>query len=223
MGRRKPSEEAYDTRVAGVVSVNPGVILGKGGDSKAMIATTGRVPVRVDATKQGNCPVRLRLQPCVMPSGHEFGPNAIRIVEQLAEFDPVIALHAGIGRPPRRIFVHEVVNDLNKLGLQIERVERDSEFVGDAASILGIAGSAAALFMIETVTLLGTTDADRRLLAMAHENANHVVPLLGEQMGCDAGIDSATHGQHNTRHTASLRLPSGSGKIRSRRRDSRVV
>jgi len=46
-----PSEEAYDTRVAGVVSAAPGVLLGKGGDSQAMIATTGRVRVRVDATK----------------------------------------------------------------------------------------------------------------------------------------------------------------------------
>jgi len=45
------SREAYDTRVAGVVSANPGVILGQGADSKAMIATTGRVRVRVDAAK----------------------------------------------------------------------------------------------------------------------------------------------------------------------------
>jgi hypothetical protein len=34
------------TKVAGVVSANPGVLLGKGGDSQAMIATTGRVRVR---------------------------------------------------------------------------------------------------------------------------------------------------------------------------------
>jgi hypothetical protein len=51
-----PSEEAYDTRVAGVVSAQPGVLLGKGGDAKAMIATTGRVRVHVDATKH---PVRI--------------------------------------------------------------------------------------------------------------------------------------------------------------------
>jgi len=51
-----PSEEAYDTRVAGVVSAKPGVILGQGADSKAMIATTGRVRVHVDATKH---PVRI--------------------------------------------------------------------------------------------------------------------------------------------------------------------
>lgn len=46
-----PSERAYDTRVAGVVSSKPGLILGEASDSKAMIATTGRVKVRVDATR----------------------------------------------------------------------------------------------------------------------------------------------------------------------------
>jgi hypothetical protein len=45
-----PSFEAYDTMVAGVVSRQPGLILGVEGASKAKIATTGRVKVRVDAT-----------------------------------------------------------------------------------------------------------------------------------------------------------------------------
>jgi hypothetical protein len=46
-----PSSEAYDTTVAGVVSSQPGLILGRAGTSKAKIATSGRVRVRVDATK----------------------------------------------------------------------------------------------------------------------------------------------------------------------------
>ena len=45
------SVSAYDTRVAGVVSAQPGVILGVAGENKAMIATTGRVKVKVDATR----------------------------------------------------------------------------------------------------------------------------------------------------------------------------
>ena len=44
-----PSNSAYDTRVAGVVSAAPGLLLGVEGSSKAKIATTGRVRVRVDA------------------------------------------------------------------------------------------------------------------------------------------------------------------------------
>jgi hypothetical protein len=47
-----PSLHPYDTAVAGVVSDQPGIILGKGDASKAKIATTGRVKVRVDATRQ---------------------------------------------------------------------------------------------------------------------------------------------------------------------------
>jgi hypothetical protein len=44
-----PSAKAYDTAVAGVVSDQPGVLLGVAGDNKAKIATTGRVKVHVDA------------------------------------------------------------------------------------------------------------------------------------------------------------------------------
>ncbi len=47
----KASMRAYDTGVAGVVSPSPGLLLGVAGPSKARIATTGRVKVRVDATK----------------------------------------------------------------------------------------------------------------------------------------------------------------------------
>jgi hypothetical protein len=44
-----PSSRQYDTAVAGVVSEQPGIILGIEGDAKEQIATTGRVKVRVDA------------------------------------------------------------------------------------------------------------------------------------------------------------------------------
>jgi hypothetical protein len=46
-----PSSRAYDTSVAGVVSPQPGILLGVEADNKAAVATTGRVKVRVDATR----------------------------------------------------------------------------------------------------------------------------------------------------------------------------
>jgi hypothetical protein len=46
-----PSAKSYDTAVAGVVSDEPGMLLGVAGPNKAKIATTGRVKVRVDARK----------------------------------------------------------------------------------------------------------------------------------------------------------------------------
>ena len=45
-----PSNTSYDTRIAGVVSESPGIVLGEAGDDKVKVATTGRVKVRVDAT-----------------------------------------------------------------------------------------------------------------------------------------------------------------------------
>ena len=45
------STRAYDTSVAGVVSAQPGLILGQRGAGKESIATTGRVKVHVDARR----------------------------------------------------------------------------------------------------------------------------------------------------------------------------
>jgi hypothetical protein len=45
------STTAYDTRVAGVVSEHPGLALGEEGKDKVLVATTGRVKIKVDATK----------------------------------------------------------------------------------------------------------------------------------------------------------------------------
>ncbi|HEV7745303.1 MAG TPA: hypothetical protein VGO56_09945 [Pyrinomonadaceae bacterium] len=44
------SSQAYDTRVAGVISAQPGITLGEKGDTKVLVATTGRVKVKVDAS-----------------------------------------------------------------------------------------------------------------------------------------------------------------------------
>ena len=43
------ASKAYDTRVAGAVSKQPGLILGEAGENKAMVAQSGRVRVKVDA------------------------------------------------------------------------------------------------------------------------------------------------------------------------------
>jgi len=50
------STKSYDTTVAGVVSAQPGITLGVPDANKEQIATTGRVKVRVDATR---APIRI--------------------------------------------------------------------------------------------------------------------------------------------------------------------
>src|SRR5204862_5687314 len=44
------SSVSYDTRVAGVVSEQPGIALGEKSETKVHVATTGRVKVKVDAS-----------------------------------------------------------------------------------------------------------------------------------------------------------------------------
>lgn len=50
------SNTSYDTRVAGVISEQPGITLGEKSDNKVLVATTGRVKVKVDAT---NGPIQI--------------------------------------------------------------------------------------------------------------------------------------------------------------------
>jgi hypothetical protein len=50
------SNSSYDTRVAGVISEQPGIVLGEKSDNKVLVATTGRVRVKVDAT---NAPIQI--------------------------------------------------------------------------------------------------------------------------------------------------------------------
>lgn len=47
----EPSSKAYDTRVAGVISAQPGITLGEAGANRVLVATTGRVKLMVDASK----------------------------------------------------------------------------------------------------------------------------------------------------------------------------
>jgi hypothetical protein len=44
------STQAYDSRVAGVISVQPGIALGEQGEGRVLVATTGRVKIKVDAS-----------------------------------------------------------------------------------------------------------------------------------------------------------------------------
>jgi hypothetical protein len=63
----RASSRSYDTHVAGVVSDQPGIILGEAGDDKLKVATTGRVKVHVDAT---NTPIRIG---DLLVTGNKFG------------------------------------------------------------------------------------------------------------------------------------------------------
>ena len=50
------STQSYDSRVAGVISLQPGIALGEHGEGRVLVATTGRVKVKVDAS---NGPIKI--------------------------------------------------------------------------------------------------------------------------------------------------------------------
>ena len=83
-----PSRRAYDTRVAGVISPQPGLILGEPGEGKVLVATTGRVKIKVDATRHpikigdllvtSNIPgFAMKSMPIKIKGGHIHRPGTI--------------------------------------------------------------------------------------------------------------------------------------------------
>jgi hypothetical protein len=98
----RPSGEAYDTRVAGVVSAQPGIALGEEGPSRELIATTGRVRTRVVATRPiriGDLLVTSHVRGAAMPSEafsvggrtiHQPGTIIGKALEPLASGEGVI-------------------------------------------------------------------------------------------------------------------------------------
>jgi hypothetical protein len=48
--------QSYDSRVAGVISLQPGIALGEQAEGRVLVATTGRVKVKVDAS---NSPIKI--------------------------------------------------------------------------------------------------------------------------------------------------------------------
>jgi hypothetical protein len=71
---------AYDTRVAGAVSQQPGLVLGERGDSKEMVAQSGRVRVKVDA---GYGAIRLGdLLVTSATAGHAMRSRPLRVGRQ---------------------------------------------------------------------------------------------------------------------------------------------
>ncbi len=92
------STQAYDSKVAGVVSYQPGLLLGEGGEGRYMIAHTGRVKVKADASygaiKKGDLLVTSPVEGMAMKSqpkiidGEEFHrPGTIlgKALESLSE------------------------------------------------------------------------------------------------------------------------------------------
>ncbi len=83
----------------------------------------------------------------IVTRGDGVGIDLLGEFPQLAELEPVVAHHAGIGRAAGQVFVGEVVLDPAKRVLKVEGVKRNIEQVGHAAGVGRVGRAAAALLV----------------------------------------------------------------------------
>ena len=107
-----------------------------------------------------------------MAGRHEVGPDLLAVGPELAELEPDVAHHARVGRSARQVLVGEVILDPAEVALEIERVERDVEPVGDLLGVGGIGDAAAGFGPPLRVHGIGTG---------AHEEADDLVALRLQQ------------------------------------------
>ena len=83
-----------------------------------------------------------------MAGRYKRGSDAVGIVEELAELDPVIADDARIGRSRRRVLANEIVDDLPELGVEVQCIKWNVEPIGHATGVLSVCRRAAALLVV---------------------------------------------------------------------------
>ena len=107
----------------------------------------------------------------VVAGGDEVGFELQAVCPQPAELERAVADDTGIGRASREVFVGEIVDDPGELALEVERVKRDVQLVGDAAGVGSVRRAAATLLVIGPAVVDAVN-------ARAHEQSDDVVTLL---------------------------------------------
>ena len=128
----------------------------------------------------------------VVPGG-QLGAQGARALEQEAELHVPVAGHAGDGRLPLQVALHEGVHHpLAEEVLHVGHVERDVERLGHPPGVVDVVGAAAA-------AALGL----RFVGPHPQGDPDDLVPLLLEERGGCRGIHSTTHGDDDA-HAALL-------------------
>ena len=155
----------------------------------------------------------------VMAGGDVVGVDRVGVFVELAELQPVVAAHAGVGRSALVVLIDEVVDDFAEVFFEVKHVKGDVEHGGDVTRIGGVVDRAAAFFVrfglfgrvagaVEHV-VVALSGFFFVVGAEAHEAADHLVAALLEQRGGDGAIDAAGHGDDHfcgpiVRHSPAL-------------------
>ena len=115
---------------------------------------------------------RRSLDAGVVTGRHEIGVEALRPVQQGAEFEVAVAVHARDRCAPGRILADKVRDDLVlELTLEIDDVMGDANDGGGPTRVVKV---------VERTTATETAHA-LALVVELHRQADHLVALLGEQ------------------------------------------
>ena len=133
----------------------------------------------------------------VMAGGDVFGAARDGVVEEGLELDLGVAQHVRVGGASGLVFGEEIAEHAFLVfGGEVDRLDLDAEHVGHRQHVEKVLPRGALLGVVVVVPVL-------------HEDAEHVVALLLQQVGGDGGIDAARHADDDLRAHAWLTKSSG--------------
>ena len=105
------------------------------------------VLIQIEAPKQARLILTDILRLGIVAAGYCVGSDRLGELPQLPKLQPDIAHHTRIRCPASQILVGEIVLDLAKRILKVQRVKRDIEGIGHPSGIGGVPGTAAPLMV----------------------------------------------------------------------------
>ena len=111
-----------------------------------------------------------------MAGGDRVGVEPARAIQERRELQVAVAVHAGDGRPPRRVLADEIRQDaLLELALEVDDVVRNAERARHAPRVVQVVDRAAA----------PEAEVSLPLVVQLHREADDLVPLRRELCGGD--------------------------------------
>ena len=117
------------------------------------------------------------------------------MVEEGLELDLGIAQHVGVGRAAGLVLAQELGEDpVLVVGREVDVLDLDAEHVGHAGGVDEVDVGRAVLAVVVVFPVL-------------HEDADHLVALLLEQVRGDRGVHAAAQTDDNARATVERLMP----------------
>ena len=156
--------------------------------------------VAVSTCKQMVRPCLIGRLPAVVASRHRLRTQFQCGVEEQVKLDLPVAQHIGIGRSTSRIFCKHVIdNPLFVLGTEVHDLKGNAQMVRHQHGVVGVVNPRT--FVV---------DGDALVVPVSHEQPNHLMTLLQEQVSGDARIHTSGKANNNS-HAPKVQASSGVG------------